>query len=210
MAGAMIIFGESVLVGRKLLPGTVSQAPVFHLSASAGGTDKTDRSFGQALAVYKADRGWQSETSGQDQASLTTFYFEWDRMEAGSLMQLAHHAPEVCNVASGLIFHGKRPTRTHIFPNGQILGFDATTFKTRQGMPVHVFKVAWLQGVGHLDLQRGYNRTERLRASFGRHMGQGRVLQGGIFGSGDENEAWLFFQDTILSQVRWSDSRVVE
>lgn len=206
----MIVFAESVLVGRKLLPVAASQAPVFHLSASAGGAGKTDKSFDQALAVYKADRGWQIGTSRQAQPSLTTFYFEWDRMETGPLMQLTNHAPEVCNVASGLIFHGKRPTRTHIFPTGEILGFDATEFKTRQGTPVHVFKATWLQGMGNLDLRRGYNRIERLRGSYVRHVGQARVLQGGIFGSSDENEAWLFFQDNVLSQVRWSDSRVVE
>ena len=168
------------------------------------------KSFQQALGVYKADRGWQSDVELKNQTSLTTFYFEWDRMESGLLMHLASHSPEVCNVASGLTFLGRRPSRTHSFQNGQVLSFDSTAFKTPQGLLVHVFKATWLQGEGDIDLLREYSRIERLRGSFGRHVGQARVLEGGIFGSNDIDEAWVAFQSKVLSQVEWTYSTVVE
>jgi len=197
------------MLGRNLVPEAVSSAPVFHL-AKGEGAGESAKGFEQALAVYKADRGWQREIARKDQTSLTTFYFEWDRVGTGPLMSFTYHSPEVCNVASGLTFEGKRPTRVQTFSNGQKLSFDATAFKTPNGLPVHVFKATWLQGVGGLELRQEYNRIERLREMYGRQVGQARVLEGGIFGASDDNQAWEVFQDEVLSQVQWTDSRNVE
>jgi hypothetical protein len=201
-ATLLIVLSESIMFGRNLLPAAVSSAPVFHLVIEGGNPTEA---FRREIQAYKADRGAQSERELTDQISLTTIYFEWDQVGKESLMNFTYHAPEVCNVASGLSFEGRRPSRTHTFPNGQKLGFDVTSFKTPLGRSVHVFKATWLQGVGDLELRRKYDRIERL-GGIVRQVGQARVLESGIFGSGGDQEAWTIFHDEVLSQVRWSDS----
>jgi len=160
--------------------------------------------FGKALAMYGADRGAEITDSLPNGRKLTLFYFEWDRIELGPLVDRGLHAPEQCNVEYGsfkLLDSGK--VRTHKFENGETLGFNYTLLGEPDGKPVYVYKTPWLQGFGSLDGQTQDHRTTRLRRAFIRHCGAARVLEAGISGVENENEAWDLFQREVLDKLEW-------
>ena len=110
---------------------------------------------------------------------------------------------EVCNVEYGgfkLLQSGGH--RNHQASNGETLTFDCTHLAERGGTPVYVFRMPWLQGYGALE-GLTQNRAIRLRSSFMRHRGAARVLEAGIFGAANEDEAWELFRREVLDRLEW-------
>ena len=159
--------------------------------------------FGNALALYRADRGAEKTEMLSDGRKMTLFYFEWDRMELGLMVDAGGHKAEECNVVHGsfkLLQSGEK--RLHKFQNGETLSFAYTLLAEPSGKQVYVYKIPWLQGFGTLDGQT-QDRTTRLRRSFIRHCGAARVLEAGIFGAESEDEAWGLFQSEVLEKLEW-------
>ncbi|MFZ9937814.1 MAG: hypothetical protein ACO3JG_12280, partial [Luteolibacter sp.] len=131
--------------------------------------------------VFKADHGAKWNHITDDGARLTVFYFEWDKVEAGPVMSIAGHSPDECNVAAGFNLQAVLPPRSFEVPGQPPLVFDATHFTDPSGRSVHMFKLAWIQGMGSRPLREATRRLERLQNSFFRHEGAARVLQAGVF-----------------------------
>ena len=121
-----------------------SQADVFSFPTAATAFNQSE-AFATVVTKYGADRGAECKLAAEDGTPLTAFYFEWDRIEAGPVMNLAGHPPEQCNVALGYKLLGIDAPRTYQ-PAGQLpLSFDCTRFEDRSGRKMYVFKVAWLR-----------------------------------------------------------------
>jgi hypothetical protein len=200
---AVALVGEAWLAARKLMPVPTSDAAVYHMLGAA--EEPLERSMAGAVRVYGADHGVRRVWVRQDGLRIDVFYFTWERAEMGPVVELVNHTPEQCNVASGYIFLGLRPARVHEFPNGEQLAFDVTAFKGRDGTPMLVFKGAWLQGMGNMNLDRVGGRVVRLKRAVIRHAGEARVLQGSVTGTVDEETAWRIFADEVLSQLVWTE-----
>jgi len=180
-----------------------STAPVFHWKAATLLTSAPPP-FGNALKLYRADRGAELTKGLPEGRKMTLFYFEWDSIDLGPLMNASGHAAEQCNVEYGsfkLLQSGRQ--RTHTCGNGETLCFNCTLLAEPNGRPVYVYKMPWLQGYGLLD-QLTQNRATRFRNSFLRHRGEARVLEAGFFGAASEDEAWGLFQREVLDKLEWS------
>ncbi len=161
--------------------------------------------FGQALVIYRADRGAEQTKELPDGRKMTIFYFEWDSIELGPLADLGGHEAEGCNVVHGsfkLLQSGGQ--RTYETANGETLRFDYTLLADPNGNPVHVYKMPWSQGYGEWVSSPSGKRATRLQRSFIRHRGAGRVLEAGLFGAACEDEAWQLFQRETLDKLVWS------
>ena len=180
----------------------VATAPVFEWKGAELLTTAAPP-FGAALKLYRADRGAELTQLLDEGRKLTVFYFEWDRLELGPLIDAGGHAAEQCNVEYGsfkLLQSGGH--RVYQAANGTSLTFDYTLLAGPDGTPVHVYKIPWLQGYGALE-GLTQNRATRLRGSFLRHSGAARVLEAGIFGAASEDEAWRLFQREVLDGLEW-------
>jgi hypothetical protein len=180
-----------------------SSAPVFSLPMMDEAM-KNPGKFQRSIDVYNADRGGELKLPGPDGTSLTLFYFEWDQVEAGPLMDIAGHAPEECNVAAGFTLKSRDPQRVFESPGHSPWQFDTTTFVDPRGLKVHVFKTAWIQGFGSWDIRQGENRMARFTRSFTRGRGAARVIEVGITGAKDESQAWQIFQSEVLGKIDWT------
>jgi len=199
IAVALIVVTEAALGIRSLTPIQASDAPVFSWQEVM--QEPAERSFASSIRSYGADDGRRKDVIFDDGVRLTAFYFEWARTEMGPLMDLKGHPPEVCNVAAGLTFLGLGPERHHLLINGERLLFDITRFKDPSGQTVHVFKCAWVQGVGGLVLRRSETRLERMKSTLIRHAGAARVVQGGVFNAASEDHAWSVFEREVLAKL---------
>jgi hypothetical protein len=162
--------------------------------------------FGAALKIYRADRGAEQTLALPEGRKMTLFYFEWDSIELGRVMDLRGHKAEKCNVEYGsftLLQSGGY--RDHKFANGETLRFNYTLLAEPDGHPVYVYKLPWLQGFGLLEGLM-HVRTTRIRYTFLRHRGAGRVLEAGIHGAASEDEAWDLFQREVLEKLTWQES----
>ena len=134
-----------VLAWRHNVP--VSTAAVFSLPMASEAMQHPG-SFQRSIDVYHADRGGELKLPGPDGSSLAVFYFEWDQVECAAIMGIAGHTPEECNVAAGFNLKSNNPSRIFVAPDHSSLVFDTTTFADPSGRIVHVFKSAWIQGLG--------------------------------------------------------------
>ena len=179
-----------------------SKAPVFYWKGAELLTSAPPP-FGSALTLYKADRGSEKTELLPDGRKMTLFYFEWDRMELGPMIDAGGHKAEQCNVEYGSFkLQRSGEKRIHKFPNGETLSFDYTLLAEPNGRQVYVYKIPWLQGFGALD-DMSNDRTTRLCRSFIRHCGAARVLEAGIFGAASEDEAWGLFVREVLEKLEW-------
>ena len=180
-----------------------STAPVFYLKELPLLTTAPPP-FGNALKLYRADRGAEQTKDLTDGREMTLFYFEWDSIELGPFSDVGGHEPEICNVRHGsfkLLQSGGQ--RTHKAANDESLCFNYTLLAAPDGKRVYVYKIPWIQGYGKWVSAPSEDRATRLRRSFLRHRGAARVLEAGIFGAASENEAWDLFQREVLDKLVW-------
>jgi len=181
-----------------------STAPVFNWKKKPLLTSAPPP-FGNALKLYRADRGAEQTQELPNGRKMTLFYFEWDGIELGTLCDVGGHEAEVCNVEYGsfkLVESGGQ--RTYKAANGEKLCFNYTLLAEPNGSPVYVYKMPWIQGYGLLG-SLTQDRATRLRRSFLRHRGAGRVLEAGFFGASSEAEAWGLFQREVLEKLEWKE-----
>lgn len=200
----LLVVAEIGLAIWQHAPIAPSTAPVFSYPPAAANFGRTEAMV-RATEVYNADRGGECRISTPDGAEVTVFYFEWDQLKAGPMMSIAGHSPDECNVVAGFKLLGIAPRRCYQVRGGGTLEFDATVFEDPKGGVVHMFKLAWLQGLGSRDFREGANRIARLKNSFVRHLGAARVLQGAIAGARDADHAWQLFSDEVLDDLQWRD-----
>lgn len=116
----------------------VSEAPVFTLPMAAEAL-KNPGKFQGTINVYNADRGAELKLGGPEGEAMTVFYFEWDQVETGPIMDIGSHAPEVCNVAAGFTPHQRHPNRKFEPGHGQKpFFFDTSTFTDPAGRTVQM------------------------------------------------------------------------
>lgn len=199
---ALLVLGEVTVALWKYLPVKPSTAPVFSLPMMDDAM-KQPGEFQRAVNTYQADRGGELKLNGTDGTSLTLFYFEWDQIRMGPMMNVAGHVPEQCNVAAGFKFMGVENTRTFAVAGHPPLPFDCTRFQDPAGRDVFMFRIGWVQGYGPLELRQGLNRTKRLKDSFLRNAGAARVLQAGVFDARDPDHAWQSFRTQVLDHLKW-------
>ena len=182
---------------------TPSTAPVFNWKGAPLITSAPPP-FGDALKVYRADRGAEQTKELSNGLTMTLFYFEWDKIELGPFSIVSGHEPELCNVGPGsfkLLQKGRQ--RIYTAANGETLRFNYTSLAAPNGKPVQVYKMPWIQGFGTWVDLAANDRTTRIHRSFLRHLGQARVLEAGIFGTTSEDEAWALFQREVLAKLEW-------
>jgi hypothetical protein len=117
---------------------------------------------------------------------------------------MVEHSPDQCNVAAGFTLKGILSPRTFEVSGQPPLVFDATHFTDPSGRSVHMFKLAWIQGLGSRPLREGTRRFERAGNAFFRHQGAARVLQAGVFDAQNADQAWQVFRTQVLDQLRWT------
>jgi hypothetical protein len=179
-----------------------SVAPVFSLP----GVEllrTAEPPFGAALEQYRADRGAMHSIALPEGKRIDLFYFEWDAMDVGPLSDTLGHDAEVCNVAAGF----------DVVTTGRIFRYDAgaggmldlrhTELDDGSGKRIHVFKLPWVQGIGAMHIGSYRDRFIRLERSFIRHRGSARVLQAGVFGAADVDEAWRIVEAELLAGLDW-------
>lgn len=193
---------EVGLFAWRQLATPVSNAPFFVWPAAAGRFDQSP-DLAPAVAAYNADRGAEIKFDGNGGSSLTAFYFEWDNVEVGPLMNLGGHSPDECNLALGYKLLAIEENKNFVVSGQPPLVFDCTKFEDLNGGTVYIYKMAWIQGIGSWQLRVGKHRFERISRSFIRHSGAGRVVQAGVFGAIDENEAWNLFEQKVLKELIW-------
>jgi hypothetical protein len=198
----IVVLGEGVVALWRHLPVEPSSAPVFTFPPAAQNFGKPGE-FAPSIKLYGADRGAEWKHTAADGTRLTVFYFEWDSIHVGPLMDFVGHSPEVCNVAAGFTFRGVHPRCSFEIPDQPPLSFDTTHFDDPSGRSVYVFKMPWIQGLGSRKFREGAERTQRLQNSFLRHTGAARVLQAGVFGARDADHAWQIFREQVLDQLEW-------
>ena len=178
-------------------------SPVFNWTGGADGTDRSGtEAFAYAMETYQADRGRWVDLPPDGNISVQVQIIEWDNIEDGPMMEVKQHAPEICNVAMGYAFLGVEQPR--VWNDRYPLRFDCTAFRSPAGQTVHMFKAAWMAGVGNLPLANsGENRLARLVASLQKRAGAARVMQVGVFGAGSSDEAWGICERNVLGECVW-------
>lgn len=150
--------------------------------------------FGQQLRLEDA--------GGQVTSEVT--YLDYEAGNARVLPDLYMHSPEICLPASGVTLVRELPAQT--FPvSGQELLVRRWLFQApRSGEPIYAFKTVWsgdddfLQGTLYSrDLREA--RLEAARA--GREFAAARMILAVTFGLEDDEEAWVDFQERVLSHL---------
>jgi hypothetical protein len=214
LAAAIIACLAALEVGVALwrLNVPVSTAPVFYWK-DAPLLTTAPPPFGRALELYRADRGAEQTQELPNGRKMTIFYFEWDQLKINPVMNLALHAPEVCNSIAGFKLLEVLPNRSYQASGQEPLAFDCTHFTGPTGRDVYIFKMVWMQGYGCLrmreegpgaaPLQEGAHRFARLKNSFVRHSGAGRIVEAAVFNASDAEQAWQTFREQALDRIIW-------
>lgn len=126
----LVALEAGVALWRHNVP--VSTAPVFYWKEEPLLTTAPPP-FGDALNLYRANRGAEQTKELPEGRKMTVFYFEWDRVDAGPLMNIGEHLPEVCNTAAGFILESREPNRVFEASGHSPLVFDTTTFPIQPG-----------------------------------------------------------------------------
>ena len=199
---SLLILGEGAVALWRHLHIEPATAPVFTFPPAAQNFGES-ANFAPVVQIYGADRGAEWKHTAKDGTGLTVFYFEWDKVEVGPIMDVVGHSPDECNVAAGFTLQEILPHRSYEVPGQPPLVFDATHFTDPSGRSVHMFKMPWIQGLGARKLREGAERMQRLQMSFARHIGAARVLQAGVFDAPDADHAWQTFRTVVLDQLQW-------
>jgi len=179
-----------------------SKAPLFCWKGAELLT-KAPPELEHAFRDYRPDRGAERKMMLPNGRRMTIFYFEWDQMNVSPVMLSGGHEAEVCGAAEGFKVIQTGGHRSHKFSNGETLTFDFTLLAEPNDMPVYIYKISWVQGYGTLEMKLN-DRAGRIQRSFLRHRGASRVLEAGIFGAANEDEAWATFQHEVLEKLVWS------
>jgi hypothetical protein len=199
---SILVLGEAGLALWRHLPIEPSTAPVFSFPPAAANFGKSPK-LAPAIELYGADRGAEWNHTAPDGTRLTVFYFEWDKVAVGPVMSIAGHSPDECNVAAGFTLKDILPPRSYDVPGQPPLVFDATHFTDPSGRSVHMFKLAWVQGLGSRPLREATRRMERAGNALLRHQGAARVLQAGVFDAQNADHAWQTFRTQVLDRLQW-------
>lgn len=179
-----------------------SAAPVFSLPGVE--LQRTaEPPFGAALEQYRADCGAMHSIALPEGKRIDLFYFEWDVMDVGPLSDVLAHEAEVCNVAAGFKVVTTGRILRYDAGAGGMLDFRHTELDDGSGQRIHVFKLPWVQGIGAMHIGSYRDRFLRLERSFIRHRGSARVLQAGVYGAADVEEAWGIVQAELLAGLDW-------
>lgn len=181
-----------------------STDPVFSYPPAVENFDKPG-DFQKIIDAVHADHGAELKIDDVKGTRLTVFYFEWDEIKIGPVTDIAGHQPEICNEAMGYSLLGVESPRTYQTPGHDSLQFDVTRFADSSGRVVHVFKGAWFQGIGSWNIRLTQNRIARAKASFLRAEGAARVIEAGVFGADNTDDAWRAFEANVLSKLQWSE-----
>ena len=180
----------------------ISQAPVFYWKDAPLVTE-AEPPFGTALKLYRADRGMEKFEDLENGRRIQMIYMEWDKLETGPLADVAGHESDICNRIAGFEILEKAVPRNFTAANGQQLLFHYTRLKDTKGNLVHNYKIPWIQGLGAWHIGSSSSRNLRISRSFIRHSGAARVVQIGVFGEGDETQAWNLVQDVLNKNLEW-------
>lgn len=186
--------------------GLLSPHTPFTLPMAADAMGNPSSRIRSAVEVYFADRGGQLNVDGRKGEKLTIFYFEWDQVDAGSIIEIAGHPPERCNVAAGFAHLGRDPVRRYYLSNGDELIFDSSRLQDLQGRVIYFFKLAWIQSRGSLEIRVDQSRFSRFMGSFQKGRGAGRVLECGVSEALSRDDAWRAFKDEVLNNLTLSPS----
>lgn len=179
-----------------------SAAPVFSLPGVEL-VRSAEPPFGAALEQYRADCGAMQSIALPEGKRIDLFYFEWGEMEVGPLSDVLAHEAEVCNVAAGFKVVSTGRIFRYDAGAGGMLDFRHTELDDGSGQRIHVFKLPWVQGIGAMHIGSYRDRMLRLERSFIRHRGSARVLQAGVYGAADVDEAWGIVQAELLAGLEW-------
>ena len=178
-----------------------SKAPLFFWKGAELLTKPTPE-LEHAFRDYRPDRGAERKMMLPNGRKMTIFYFEWDQMNVSPVMLSGGHEAEVCGAAEGFKVLQTGGHRAHKFSNGETLTFDYTLLAEPNGSPVYIYKTSWIQGYGIIGMNLG-DHAGRIQRSFLRHRGASRVLEAGIFGVANKDEAWTTFQHEVLEKLVW-------
>ncbi|WP_035613997.1 hypothetical protein [Haloferula sp. BvORR071] len=180
----------------------VSHAPLFYWK-DAPLVKEAPPPFGNALKLYRPDRGMEKFEDLEDGRRLQLVYMEWDKLETGPLADVAGHESDICNRIAGFKVFEKAVPRLFTAANGQQLDFHYTHLEDPNGNPVHNYKIPWIQGLGAWHIGSSNSRSVRISRSFIRHTGAARVIQVGVFGEPDEAKAWNLVQEKLNKSLEW-------
>lgn len=157
-----------------------------------------------------------------DGTRLNLAFFEWQRTDAGSVLEAFRHMPEVCLGSVGMKLVSKEPS-VHFQVEGQTITFDHTVFQDPGqggeqviGTPlVHSFRGIWVAGMVNADARGTIqgDAVERLRAiRFKCAADRFRppyacVIQGAIRGTISSEAAWEAFEKTMLQGMTFEGKR---
>lgn len=134
-------------------------------------------------------------------------YFEWDQMDSTGLASASSHTPEVCMGNAGMKVERFLPSRQHHLGDMELV-FDATLFRESSGGPLYIFKLAWAEGLGGMNLMRDGPTTQRYRSYQSKAVinrwrpRYARVLMIGVFGVNHEDEAWRLAKLNVLEDLQ--------
>ncbi len=206
---ATVLLSEATAWIFLALPPAEGKGPVYTWVAGKGAVPVEDRNTVMAREQYHADRGGQWSLTALGGIPVTLYYFEWDKLETAPTMVLDGHHAELCNEAAGFRLLERLPPRQITGPGGERVEFDVTRFSDPSGRIVYSFKNVWLSNTGNWDL-RSKSRWLRLRLPFIRRQDAARVLQAGVFTSGNPDDAWGIFQGEVLSYLIWGKENTVK
>jgi hypothetical protein len=202
-----VIFSELAINSWNHFALTPSTSGYFSWPQAAAAFDKSNN-LDLTIELYRCDRAANHNIITADGQDITSVYLEWDRIEAGPAMGFAAHETEICNTALGYRLLKVLPERILEGPYGDKIRFDATHFLNPMGRDVFMFKTAWVQGAGSWQLRdQETRRFERLRRSFHRSNGVGRMVLSAVFDVPDIDTAWDVFNREVTSQFVWTPPR---
>ena len=184
-----------------LLP---SRAAYFSWPQAAARFGK-DGDLDRTIEMYRCDRAASHRMTSTDGCEIASIYLEWNRIEAGPAMGFAAHETEICNTALGYRLVKVLPESTFQGPHGAQIHFDTTHFLDPVGRNVFMFKTAWVQGAGSWQIRdQETRRLERMRRSFDRSTGVGRMVLSAVFDAPNAEDAWKIFNREVASQFVWT------
>jgi hypothetical protein len=203
VVGLIVTIEGGIFIWSRM-PVAPSSAPVFFWPRGRTECCHSGNS-GPVVAKYSADRGAECRMAGPNGTAVTAFYLEWDKVRADGMTKwVALHSIEICNMTIGYEFLGTETERRLAVPGQAPLIFDCARLSNKAGEAVFVFKTGWIQGNGSFQYHGpGGDRMERLKSSLARQAGAGRMLEAGVFGAQDADQAWRVFERCVLDELVW-------
>lgn len=153
--------------------------------------------------ILKFDDGGSGVFFSEDKKiSMRTVYLEYKRGNPRFWMDLFAHAPEVCMGSVGARLVKRYPNRKATI-SGYPLEFESLKFINPANETVFIFKGYWLESA--LPDQLENLRSLRLEmAKKGDRSPEGRLFWGATTNIENEDEAWNFFYEKYIGNVKKS------